>query len=480
MLTGRFEKNARFKGIEYYNYLEKFGVDLSLERVTSLLGVLGNPHEKYPVLLVGGTNGKGSVSSMLCSILRYAGYKCGCYLSPHVFSIEERISVNGVRISKEELDGGFVEISKMCISEKIDITQFEAITALAYLFFQEKAVDVAVMEVGMGGRFDATNAADPILSVITNVSKDHTEHLGSEIEEIAFEKLGICRNSAPVVIGQSPGMEGYEYLVEKSKELSSIQFINGMDFRFTKRSSDGFDITLDVEMIENVNTRDVGPFSMRDLHVPGCSYQASNAALAVVAARILGKMHDFGISEREIRNGIEAFSITARCQRIMERPLIILDCAHNTAGVSALCHDMRSLLVARRMGDECRGNLVHRKINWVCSFMRDKDISSMLEQISQTATCVFLAELPLPRSAGVHELALAASDVFEPLDTDKKKDETGKRTIRSYNIFSDHRTAVIAALSSTTENDILVIAGSIYSLRFFADVLSEFFPEIEL
>ena len=481
MLTGRVEKKTRFEGIEYYNYLEKFGMDLSLERIISLLGAFHDPHQKYPVVLVGGTNGKGSTSSMLSSILRSAGYTCGLYLSPHVFSLEERISINGRRITFQELDEGFSEIRDKCTSEKLEITQFEAITALAYLFFQKKEVDIAVMEVGMGGRFDATNVADPILSVITNVSKDHTEHLGNDIEEIAFEKLGICRKDSPVLIGQSPGMGGYEYLLRATERISSVQFINGRDLRIKKKGVADFDYSIDVEIIENDNTRGSGLLSMMELNVRGCSYQTSNAAMAVIAAQMLGEIQDLIIPESEIRNGLKDLSITARCQKILEQPLIILDCAHNPAGIEALCRSMQSLLEMRRKEDAGGEQNIHRKINWVCSFMADKDISTMLKHIYHVATCVFLAELPLSRSAKTDSLALTASEMFEALVMKRTINSQSKKArIKDYNVFSDHRTAIIAALSNTTENDILVIAGSIYSLKFYTDVLTEFFPEIDI
>lgn len=476
--TGKAEKI--FKGIEYYNDLEKFGVDLSLNRMRALLKVFDDPHLKVRTILVGGTNGKGSVVTYLSSILAEAGFKCGRYLSPHIFSIDERISIGDENISIEVLDSMFREIRDICISNRLDITQFEAITALSYVYFHRKEVDIAVMEVGMGGRLDATNVADPILSIITNVSLDHTEYLGSNVEEIAFEKLGILRNGSIAVIGQYPEMAGYEYLLNRCDEVTSTCLINGRDMAINNCKSRDFYYSFDLDMTGD-NSRNLQLHPMKYIVVRGPRYQVFNASMVAVAVQVLNGRFGFNISEKVVRSTFKNKQIQARFQFLSEEPLVILDCAHNRAGIDELCESIEKL--SGHIGEkdifQNRTGL-QRKVNWICSFMEDKDIAGMLRRISGVATNVYISELPLKRSATRRILAMEAAKSYENEKRPFSRDMNERtQRIKNFNVFSEPRDAVRAALINTTANDILVIAGSIYSLSIYYNILKEYLPEIE-
>jgi len=463
------------EGIDFYEYLARFGIDLSLDRVRELMKVFGNPHLQFTTVLVGGTNGKGSVTTILSSILSGSGQRCGRYLSPHVFSLDERIGIDETQISMEELDRGMLEIRDKCLHHKIKITQFEALTALAYIYFSRNKVKIAVMEVGMGGRFDATNIAEPAISIITNVSLDHTDHLGKTVEAIANEKLGITRHNSVSLLGQSPEQDGYEYIEEKNRELSSFRMINGIDFMVNMTESQGNFSCFDLKILPNGKQRSFALRSMHGLKVRGAPYQAVNASLAVIASQILSNRDGFVISDEQIRKILKGFSLIGRFQTVLEAPQVILDCAHNQSGIAELAGALRSLLHEKRKTDSAQGLNFHRKINWVCSFMEDKDISGMLGEIFAVASNVFLSELHLERSATIKDLAMKAAETLAESDTLFH----GNKKNRNYSIFSRPENAIKAALSNTTGYDILVIAGSIYSLSTYIDLLRKYNVPIE-
>jgi len=480
MLDDTDKKEGNYEGIEYYNDLEKFGVDLSLDRMCALLKMFDDPHLKIRTILVGGTNGKGSVVTYLSSIISGAGYRCGRYISPHLFSIEERISIDDKNISMEILDRMFLRIRDTCISKGLDVTQFEAITALSYIYFHEKDVDIAVMEVGMGGRLDATNVVEPILSMITNVSLDHTEYLGSTVEEIAFEKLCICRNDSIAVIGQSPEMAGYEYLLKRCGEITSTCFMNGKDYAIKDCKSRDFHYSFDLDVTSG-NSPNLELHPMKNIIVTGPRYQVFNASMVAVAIQVLNERFGFDIPEDVVRNTFRNNPIRGRFQFLGKEPLVILDCAHNTAGVVELCAGIEKLLehVGERDILQNRTDL-HRKVNWICAFMKDKDIAGMLRRISDVAKNVYISELPLKRSATGRILAMEIAKSYdgEKQAVPRHKNERTE-TITNFNVFSEPREAVQAALINTTANDILVIAGSIYSLSIYYNILKEYLPEIE-
>ncbi len=480
MSPARFETDGVREGIDYYNYLAKFGIDLSLDRVRELLKIFGDPHRQFTTVLVGGTNGKGSVTTILSSLLTGSGYRCGRYLSPHIFSLDERIGIDDKRISLDELHQGMLEIRDKSRSLEIPITQFEAMTALAYIYFSRNEVEIAVIEVGMGGRFDATNVAEPVISIITNVTLDHTDHLGKTVEAIAREKLGITRKDSVTLLGQSPDQDGYEYLEKKSRALSSIRIVNGKDFTVNITESRGNFTTFDLELLPEGNENPFSLRSMQGLRVHGGRYQAVNASLAVIALEVLGRKEGFVVSAEHIRQTLSGFSLTGRFQSVLESPQMILDCAHNPSGMGELARALRSLLHEKREIDSQQGINFHRKINWICSFMGDKDITGMLREIFSVATNVFISELPLERSAKVKDLAMIAAETIAEGEKEIGGVARENKRVRNYSVFSRPENAVKTALINTTGYDILVIAGSIYSLSTYVDMLRKYRMTIEI
>jgi dihydrofolate synthase/folylpolyglutamate synthase len=469
----KVEKDGIGEGIDYYNYLERFGIDLSLDRVRELLKIFGDPHRQFTTVLVGGTNGKGSVTTILSSLLSGSGCRCGSYLSPHILSLNERISIDGKQISMEDLDRGMLDIRDKSRYHNIPITQFEALTALAYIYFFRNRVNIAVMEVGMGGRFDATNVADPALSIITNVTLDHTEHLGNTVEAIADEKLGIIRKDSVTLLGPSPEQVGYGYIEEKTRELSSIRIVNGRDFSVKIMEDRGGYTSFDLEVQPGGNH----PFTLRSIYglrVQGARYQALNASVAAIAYQVLGHRDGFRVSDEHLRETLKGFSLTGRFQSITKTPHVILDCAHNPSGMAELSGALRSLIREKRETDSAKGLNYHRKINWVCSFMEDKDIAGMMREIFGVANNVFLSQLPLERSATVKDLTMKTAETLAEGGKQNGRLSRGNKKIRNYSVFSHPENAIRAALINTTGYDILVIAGSIYSLSTYIDLLKEY------
>ncbi|MFH1542711.1 MAG: folylpolyglutamate synthase/dihydrofolate synthase family protein [bacterium] len=290
--------------LKYLESLEKFGINLGLDRVRLLLEKLGNPQTKFKSIHIAGTNGKGSTACMIASILREAGYKVGLYTSPHLLDWRERFKVDGKDISKKEFAEGVRKIKG--ISRRIKGNQgvptvFEVTTALAFWYFAKKKVDYAVVEVGLGGRLDATNVIIPEVSVITNIELEHTEILGKTLTKIAKEKAAIIKPGVPVVTGERK--QGTSRVIREE----------------AKRK--GCKLTI---VKTNLSTRD--------------GYQKLNRACAVAAI----KAAKIRITNHEIRRGLAGADWPGRLQIVSKRPLVIVDGAHNPAGIKALVSTLKA------------------------------------------------------------------------------------------------------------------------------------------
>ncbi|KPJ67193.1 hypothetical protein AMJ44_07340 [candidate division WOR-1 bacterium DG_54_3] len=292
---------------QYLTSLEKFGINLGLERISYLLEKLGNPHLKFKSIHIAGTNGKGSTAAMAASILKEAGYKVGLYTSPHLFDYTERIKINGKDISKHDFMEGLRRVKKAAEemrrqkrARKENPTVFEALTAVAFWYFAKKKIDYAVVEVGLGGRLDATNVISPLVSIITNIDYEHTEVLGKNLSKIAREKAGIIKPGVPVVTAE-----------DKRKPLKVIRD------RCEKR---------------NCFLIGVGPGPTSPATILVGKHQKINAACAISAIRLAG----IWISKAAIRRGLQKVNWPGRIQVISKDPRLIVDGAHNPAGAKAL------------------------------------------------------------------------------------------------------------------------------------------------
>ncbi len=352
------------EALEYLNSFDLFKVDLRLDRIQQFLEFSGNSQQKFRSVIVAGTNGKGSVSAFLAGILNAAGKKTGLYLSPHVRSLNERIQVNGEKISGRELAGLVEKLKKAKEESKSDVSYFEFLTALAFAHFAEKGCEIAVLEVGMGGRLDATNVANAELSIITNVALEHTQHLGSSLALIAAEKAGVIKRNAKVVTGEL-APEARAVVEKTAAEKNAGVIALGKDFSFSERHSvlDGqeFDFFRGEKKIPGLKTRLVG------------KNQFKNAALAVAAAL------ELGIKEECIHNGLLNAELPARFEVFSKSPLAILDVAHNPEGMRSLAENLRMFFPVK-------------KVNFVLGVSGDKDIKGILAELVPLAGSFILTK----------------------------------------------------------------------------------------
>lgn len=309
--------------------LEHFGVKLGLERMRGVLEVLGSPEAELPVVLVAGTNGKGSTAALLASMLTAAGYRSGLFTSPHLERVEERLRVDGHAIESTELADCLERVISAAETEAAEpVTYFEALAAAALCHFRDQAVDIAVLEVGLGGRLDATNVCDPVLSVITGISYDHQRQLGETLTEIAGEKAGIMRRGRPVVSCQ------------RAAEAASVIARAAANL--------GCELTEVSDHTRVLDRREIGtagqqlvfetPFRRYELELGlAGAHQADNAALAIAAAERLSTLGCARLERRAIETGVAACRWPARLEwvQLAERT-VLLDAAHNPAGVASL------------------------------------------------------------------------------------------------------------------------------------------------
>jgi dihydrofolate synthase/folylpolyglutamate synthase len=317
------------EALDYLYGLQRFGIKLGLDNIRQLLARLHHPEQSYSVIHVAGTNGKGSVCAALARTLTGAGARTGLYTSPHLHSFTERIQVDGQPVAEQAVVALVQELRRL--GQGVPATFFEFTTALALRYFQLQQVDWAVLEVGMGGRLDATNAVTPALSIITPVSVDHAEHLGRTLESIAREKAGIIKPGVPVVVGrQEP--DALAAIEAVAAQLQAPLYLAGRDFKMVARD-DGFDYEGRTMTMEGVRP-----------HLAG-RHQYDNLSLALAALEWL-QPRVAGFDKEVLREGIEGVQWPGRLEFIPGTPPVLLDGAHNPAGARALA----SFLADRHCG----------------------------------------------------------------------------------------------------------------------------------
>ena len=370
--------------------LQRFGIKLGLETVSALLSELGNPQRRFHALHVAGTNGKGSVAAMTASILHAAGVRVGLYTSPHCLDFCERIKIQGIDIPHDRVVDLFARVQALP-SFLVQPTFFEVATVMAFQYFAEERVEIGVIEVGMGGRFDATNVCHPLGTIITNVSFDHERYLGSSLPDIAFEKAGIIKRRVPVVVGPVE-RDVSAVLQERAQHENAPLIAFGKEFLCVSHDAGSFDVT--GTRAEYLNLR----CSLEGRH------QAVNAACSIVALES-GVMPHLSISERIIRRGLESVTWPGRLERLQRRPLIVCDGAHNPAAAECLQIHLQGLL------DERNG----RRLIVVIGMMQDKNLSAFLNALVPLADEVILTQIEHPRSAPVLALKRALPVVDVPV-----------------------------------------------------------------
>lgn len=299
----------------------KFYINLGLERVSAVLELLGNPQDKIKIVHVAGTNGKGSVSSILANILNVSGYKTGLYTSPHLFEYTERIKINGSDISEDLFAKYIFDISKVADAAEIHLTEFEILTVVVYKYFYDENIDIAVIETGLGGRFDATNAiSSDLFSIITSISMDHIDRLGDTIEKIAFEKAGIIKKDSSVVVAQDN--LGFETVTKQAK----CQNANVVS------PNSSIELVWDGKTNYAIINGEKFEFSLFGL------WQKDNLKLVVAALELL-KSKGYTISLDNLKMALKTCKWPARMQYIKEKNILI-DGAHNADGANRLIESL--------------------------------------------------------------------------------------------------------------------------------------------
>jgi dihydrofolate synthase/folylpolyglutamate synthase len=364
---------------------------LDLSRVERLLAAVGDPHTCFPAIHIAGTKGKGSTAALCEACLRAAGYRTGAYTSPHLHTFRERIQVAGQKIDREQVVALADEIRQV-IERVPDVTTFEAITAMGFLYFARAEVDVAVVEVGLGGRLDATNVLTPEVSVITSLSLDHTYLLGETLAEIAYEKAGIIKPGIPVVSAPQRA-EAMSVLETISRERGSPLTEIGRDWRYEPGPAD-----LDGQTFTIL--RDAGDASGLDgeywMPLLG-RHQLENAASAIAALDIL-RQRDFCIPVEAVREGVRTVHWPGRLEVLARDPLIVGDCAHNPYSARVLRQALEEWFPNRR---------------WVLIFGAsvDKDVAGILEALLPICEYIIVTRSDHPRAATPTELADVVASV---------------------------------------------------------------------
>jgi len=396
-----------------------------LERVERLLESIGNPHRDLKVIHVAGTKGKGSTSAMIASVLREAGFKVGLYISPHLVTFRERITINGEMISRDQVCE-MVERINPNVKELLKqedtigkISFFDVYTALALLFFKIEQVDFTVLEVGMGGRLDATNVVNPLVSVITQISYDHLLSLGDTLEAIAREKAGIIKDNGYVVTSpQEP--EALQVIKDTCAEKVAMLFEVGRDITYQKITGreNLFNVSGILSKYENLHVSLLG------------DHQVINATTAIGVLECLW-FHGIAISPESIKNGLESVKWKARVEVIQRDPIIILDVAHNAASAKALREAIES-------------NFTYDKLILILDVAMHKDVKGMGQYLCPIADKIILTRMNNPRAMEPEEI---------------KKELTELRN--DFIITQNTRSAIETAKAIANTSDLICITGSL-------------------
>jgi dihydrofolate synthase/folylpolyglutamate synthase len=393
-------------------------IDLRLDRMDQALALFDHPEKKIHAIHIAGTNGKGSTSAMMHRILSLAGHRAALYTSPHLVSFSERIRVGDDEITQDDVVELAEEVRQRTEEVNVPLTFFEFVTVMAFVYFARRHVDVAVIEVGLGGRLDATNMVTPVVSVITTVSKDHEAYLGPDELSIAREKGGIIKPEVPVVCGKiSPQVS--QLLKTMAMEHCSPAYFLGTDFGFSLKNDGLFDYTGLKRHFSNIQ------LALRGRH------QRANASVALAALELSEEW--FPVDETSLRRGLQTVDWPGRLEVMFEQPTVVLDGAHNMEGIRALVDEMKDF----RQG---------RKIRLLFATMADKEWQLMLCELSKVVDEVVFTRVEMERSADPDQLAQTVGE------------EIPHRTIHNSQV------ALRTLLGEARSEDIILVAGSLYLL----------------
>jgi len=393
-------------------------IDLRLDRMVRALALFDHPEKKFPSLHIAGTNGKGSTSAILHRVLSLAGYRTGLYTSPHLVSFTERMRVGDAEIMQDEVVELADEVHRRIDAAGVALTFFEFVTVMAFIYFARQRVEVAVVEVGLGGRLDATNLVSPLVCAITTISKDHEAYLGPDELTIGAEKGGIIKPGVPVVCGKVSEPVA-DLLARIAKERGAPAYFLGTNFGFSLKNEGVFDYTGIKQHYLNLS------LGLRGRH------QRANASVALGVLELAKGR--FPVSETVLRAGLVTVVWPGRLERMLERPTVILDGAHNCEGVQALVDELSEV----RQG---------RKIKLLFATMADKEWELMLRTLAKAVDEVVFTRVDMERGAEPERLA-------EKLDP-----AIPRRSIR------DSRLGLQTLIDEAQPDDLIVVAGSLYLL----------------
>ena len=401
----------------------QLGMNFGLSRMETLLTKLGNPHEGVKYIHIAGSNGKGSTLHFIKEILLAEGVRVASFTSPYLIRMNEQLKINREEISDKEFISEFLElwpIIKEMDGEGNGPTQFEILTAMAFSYFSKKGVELVLLETGLGGRLDTTNVIQPLLSIITSISLEHTNILGDTLGEIASEKAGIIKSGAPIISGVT-AEEPANVIEEKAASVGVPYYQIGQDIlvKDIKQNELGqsFSFSFHTTIVENI------PIKMLGRH------QISNAALAIAAVTLVSE----NIQEKSIRKGIGKAQWNGRFEKISDEPLIIIDGAHNPAGIEVLLDTLKT-----RYPDYI--------YKFIFSSFRDKDYAKMLHLLEKEASEIIVTEFK-------HERAANAEVLYENCPKEKK-----------VRLEKDWQKAITMGKEKTGDREVMIITGSLYFL----------------
>ncbi|MCX7912966.1 MAG: bifunctional folylpolyglutamate synthase/dihydrofolate synthase [Thermodesulfovibrionales bacterium] len=444
--------SSKYKdSIDYLYGLQKHGIKLGLDRTRLILSALGNPQRNFRSVHIAGTNGKGSVSAMIASILKSRGFKVGLFTSPHLVSFTERISINGVEIAESEVVQLTDEIKTVISSLTTEIpTFFEFVTAMAFLYFSRNKIDWGVIEVGMGGRLDCTNVIIPEVSVITRISYDHKEFLGNTLTEIAKEKAGIIKKTVPV-IASSQEDEAKRVIEDTALRQSSRLYLYDVDFKGNLVKSDLHGITFeyrDKEVSESLSSK-------YNFYVPlAGEHQLINASVAIKASKLL--LQKFTKDPQDsifesIKGGLSQTRWRGRLELLRQEPPIMIDGAHNPDAAEKLSVSLKKLV------------LPYYEIILVTGIMLDKDIRGILKPLLPLCSEIIFTAPNYGRAASPKVLSdIALSEGF-----DSKIAPTIKQALEmAISIASQ-------IMHPDRKRPLILITGSFYTIGEALEILGE-------
>lgn len=416
------------QAMDYIESTAKFGINKGLDRTKKILELLGNPHRDLKCIHIAGTNGKGSTTVMITQILMESGYKVGMYTSPFIEEFEERIQINNNNIPKEKLceivEKVKIAVDKTCELGYDEPTEFEIITAIMFVYFQEEKVDYAVVEVGLGGRKDATNVINPLISIITSISYDHVKILGNTLEEIAYEKAGIIKEKTPVIL--YPVEDGAKLSIEKvaKEKQSPIIYVRKEDSMLKEKL---YNVPYqEIKVNTNKDTYDI------QLSLLG-THQLLNCSVVINAVEELQKIGAH-IEKEHIIEGLKKVKWPGRLEMLKSKPMIVIDGAHNIDGITSLKNSINTYFK-------------YNKLILIVGILSDKQVEDMVKVITPEASNIITVTPPSYRAENSSELVQII-----------KKYNTKCEAIENY------KEAYEKALSYAYEDDLVLICGSLYMI----------------